>query len=76
MNEDAGCDHPCGGEPMQCGSCPDRGSGVDIPVDLMPGEYVYTCFVCGFNGNHSHFNFNKEEQRIFCPNCKETEEIG
>ena len=38
MYEDAGCNNPCGGEPMMCGNCPElRGQTYEYD----PADYDY-----------------------------------
>lgn len=53
MREDAGCDFPCGGEPMMCGTCPDFGT-TDSGADNQK------CSRCGKPGTLTHG---------FCDSC-------
>jgi len=68
MNEDAGCNNPCGAEPMGCATCDLFRCTLEDDDWFEEPELIasYWCCECGYDwtSNHGH---------DFCPKCKSTD---
>jgi len=66
--EDAGCDHPCGMEPMGCGTCDSAFSDNLVP-NLEPGDHfscndVDSCEDCHMKNGCENYHANFEEEVV------------
>ena len=65
MFEDAGCNNPCGAEPMGCGTCDMFGTST-CPTDKSDqfGEHIHKCRACA-----CEFGV-KDIHGVYCPECE------